>query len=331
MTEKYSHRERIEAIIAGEKPDRPAASIWRHFYHRETSAENLAGAMLEYQEKFDWDFMKINPRASYHVEDWGNTLEWSTDEFKKHTKTGFAVGSIDDWQKIGVLSPEAPVLAEHLKAIRMIRKGSDPNLPLLMTVFCPLGIARYLAGSTARLKQHLGQAPEKVIPALENITGTFELFAAECLNAGADGLFYATLEWASSDNMTYEDYKKYGRPYDLRILKAVRESHFNTLHVCHDNNFLKELSDYPVPIINWDDSHPTNPTVERAFGFLGDRVAAAGLDDKGWLWHSRPSEIHNEIDRLKSVMAGKQFIFAPTCAVAPEIPEENIRAVRESL
>jgi len=331
MPDKYSHRERIEMTMGGEIPDRPAISVWRHFYHRESSAEMLAGAMLAFQEKFDWDFMKINPRASFHVEDWGNRLRWSTDEFRKHEKLEFAVKDINDWDRIAPLSMQKPVLAEHLKAISMIKKKSDPELPLLMTIFNPLGIARYLTGSTDTLKEHIDRDPKRIIDALENITVTYEQFAIECLNAGADGIFFATLEWASSDNMTYDDYIRFGRPYDLRILNAVNESKFNMLHVCHTNNYLKELSDYPVNMINWDSSHPTNPNIDRAFEFSGDKTVVAGLDDKGWLWHSRPDEITGEIARLKDKYKGKRFIFGPGCAVDPELPYANLTALRTTL
>ncbi len=331
MPEKYSHRERIEMIMRGEKPDRFAASAWRHFYHREAAAEGLVDAMIGFQSEFDWDFMKINPRASYHVEDWGNKLRWSCSEFQKHIKLEYAVKRLHDWDKIEPLPMTAPVLAEHLKVIRMIRKKVGPELPLLMTVFNPLGIARYLVGDTDKLKEHIDQDPGRITAALENITETFKKYSVECLNAGADGIFFATLEWASSDNMDYEDYMKYGRPYDLRILKAVQGSRFNMLHVCHTNNYLKQLSDYPVDLINWDSSHPTNPSVEQAFEFFGEKTVVAGLDDRGWLWHSRPDEIGNEIARLKEKFAGRRFIFGPSCAIAPELPYENLRALRRAL
>ena len=51
--------------------DRPPVSMWRHFYAEETAADTLAEAMLGFQREYDWDFMKVNPRASYHAEDWG--------------------------------------------------------------------------------------------------------------------------------------------------------------------------------------------------------------------------------------------------------------------
>ncbi len=76
---KLSHRERIQMILAGQKPDRFAVSFWRHFFHKESTAEGLAEAMVGFQKQFDWDFMKINPRADYHIEDWGFRQEYSRD------------------------------------------------------------------------------------------------------------------------------------------------------------------------------------------------------------------------------------------------------------
>jgi uroporphyrinogen decarboxylase len=38
---------------------------------REWSAEALAETTLEAYRKYDWDFVKVNPRATYYAEDWG--------------------------------------------------------------------------------------------------------------------------------------------------------------------------------------------------------------------------------------------------------------------
>ena len=71
MNAKFSHKERIDRHLSGKELDRPAVSAWRHFYDRENTREDLVNSMIEFQRKFDWDFMKINPRADYHVEPWG--------------------------------------------------------------------------------------------------------------------------------------------------------------------------------------------------------------------------------------------------------------------
>jgi uroporphyrinogen decarboxylase len=329
--EHLSPRQRLENLISGNVTDRLAASIWRHFFNKETTVEGLVSAMIDFQNEFQWDFMKINPRASFHVEDWGCKLEWSTDEFTKHVKTEFAVKDISDWDKIEVLSPAMPVLNDHLKAIEKIRKETGPYLPLFMTVFNPLGIARYLVGSTGKLLDHLDKNEAIVTGALERITETFENFAAECRKAGADGLFYATLEWASSETIPYETYHKLCRPLDIRIIRAAGNDALNILHVCHNNNYLKKLADYPVDLINWDSAHPTNINPDDALEMIPDKVLIAGLDDKGWLWHSNPDEVANEIRRLKEKYFGKKVILGPGCAVEPRIPYKNFTAVKANL
>lgn len=324
-------RERIQTLLAGDKPDRPAVTAWRHFYHRETTAEGLAGAMVEFQERFDWDLMKINPRASYHVEDWGNILNWSDSEFKKHSKTKFAVETEADWDKIGVLPLTSPVLAEHLQAVSLIRKRVGPDLPLLMTVFTPLSIAGDLVKDDQTLLDHLAADEARVTGALERITETFSAFCAELRNAGADGLFYATTQWASASLLTYPQYEKYGRTYDLPPLAAAGADALNLLHVCASQNYLKELADYPVEIINWDESDPTNASLPDGIDAIGDKLAMGGLDHNGWLLQSTPDEIAFKVREIYAGQANKRFIFGPGCSIPPETPMENLAALSETV
>ena len=93
-----SKRERVKAALAGEPVDRPPVSMWRHFYDLETTAEDLAEAMLGFQRQCDWDFMKVNPRAQYHVEDWGATFRYTGDPYTGPTATHVPVASPGDWQ-----------------------------------------------------------------------------------------------------------------------------------------------------------------------------------------------------------------------------------------
>jgi uroporphyrinogen decarboxylase len=318
------------AVIRGEKPDRPPVSLWRHFYNKESSVEGLVEATLAFQKKYDWDFMKINPRASYHVEDWGNRLEWSRDEFRKHIKIKFAVEKIDDWDKIEPLPLAAPILSEHLRAIKAIKKGSDPELPLFMTVFNPISIAADLVANGKILIKSLQADPKRVLTALENITVTFERYAEEILDAGADGLFFATTEWASNDTWDYNQYREYARPYDLRVLKAAGDG-INLLHVCGSNNFLRQLADYPVQLINWEANDPTNINLDSALDLLPEKTMVGGIDHTGWLMRAAPKEIKYKMGQLRERYDGKKVIFGPGCAIDPSVPPENVAAVKDSL
>ncbi len=331
--DSYSHRERIQMILAGEKPDRYAGSLWRHFFHMEHHAEGLVEAMLHFQKELDWDFMKINPRADYHIEGWGFEHEWSHDEFTKHRKIRFPISTPDDWASIKPLSYTSAALSEHLKAVSMIRKRSDRELPILMTVFTPLAIAGRMLADRGSLADHLREHPDKVMPALEAITVTFIDFVTELRNAGADGIFFATLDWASNKYITWEEYRKFSLPYDLRVIEAAGNDAMNILHICSSECFLAELPgfDFKSRIYNWDASDPTNPPVDRADEFLRGGIALGGVDENGWLLHSTPREIEYQMARLKDMAPPDRLMIGPGCAIPPEIPMENLKAVRDNL
>ena len=328
-----SPRDRIETLIAGEKPDRFAASFWRHFFHMEHHAEGTAEAMIGFQKKFEWDFIKINPRADYHVEDWGLKQEWSHDEFTKHTKTAFPVSTVEDWDAIATKPLDSPVLAEHLKVISLVRKGLGNDVPVLMTVFTPLAIAGRMIDDQSKLVDHLRTDPDRVHRALRAITDTFKAFAAEARNAGADGLFFATTQWASSDMITWDEYQIFGVPYDLEVIKATEDNAINLFHVCSGSNYLKELAaiDYHCQLYNWDSDDPTNLPLDKAYDLLPGKVLVGGADRHGWLLHANPGEIVHQISRIKERHDRSRLIIGPGCSVPPEVPMDNFRAIRENL
>src|SRR5579884_331006 len=85
--DSMNKRERVDAALRGAAVDRAPISFWGHDYIKEWTAEGLAEAMLANYRTYDWDYMKVNPRASYHVEDWGATLQRTTDPNRGHTFT----------------------------------------------------------------------------------------------------------------------------------------------------------------------------------------------------------------------------------------------------
>jgi len=299
----------------------------------EHRADGTAEAMLAFQKEFDWDFMKINPRADYHIEDWGLRQRWSHHEFKKHTKSDFPIRTADDWLKLKPLPPTAPVLSEHLKVVSLIRKGSDRELPLLMTVFTPLAVAGRMVEDNQTLVEHIRTAPEKVEAALRAITETFVSFAAELRNAGADGLFFATTQWASSEMLTWEEYERFGVPYDLEVVRAADSDALNLLHVCSGNNYLRQLSelDYNASLYNWDSNDSTNMPLEKAFDEIKNGALVGGVDENDWLLRSTPNEVAKRIEQMKNETDPSRLIIGPGCSIPPEVPLDNLRALRGTI
>ncbi len=331
--EKYSPRERIEMIIAGEKPDRYAASFWRHFFHLENSAQGTADAMLYFQKEFKWDFMKINPRADFHIEDYGFTHIFSKDEFTKHTKTHFPISTIDDWKKIEEIDIRSKALDEHLQMVSLIRKGSDKELPILMTIFSPVAIAGRMVSDRSIMAEHIKTNPDVVFEAVEKIARTYEKYTAELRNAGADGIFYATTQWATTNLITWEEYQKFGLPFDLRMLEAAGSDAINVFHICSSDNYLQKIMehDFNAQIINWETDDPTNMPFDIGLETYPNKVILGGVDHNGWLLHSPPDEVGYKIDEFKEKSDSSRCIIGPGCAVEPKVSFENYRAIRNNL
>lgn len=168
-----NRRERIRNTLLGQQTDRPPVSFWRHFYNREGSAEALAEAMLEFQRTYEWDLLKVNPRASYHVEDWGTkTKRPGTGPLDKPKVVESPVKEPGDWAKIRAIDPTRGVLGEMLDAEERIAAAIQGDTDWVMTVFNPISIAADLINDDERFVNHLRHHGERVHEALRAITET---------------------------------------------------------------------------------------------------------------------------------------------------------------
>ena len=329
MRQQMSHRERIQATLQGEETDRPAVSMWRHFFTEETSPQGLSDAMLAFQQRFDWDFMKVNPRASYHAEDWGLKVRYSGDRAPEKVET--PIRQPEDWLKLKVLKPDAGVLGEHLNALQLIGSGLNKEVPFLMTVFSPLSIAARLAPSDEVFLHHLREHTENVEHALEVVTETFTHFSIACLERGASGLFVATTTWATRQRLTEDEYERFGRPHDLKLLRSLPTSEFHALHVCQDHNMLSALADYPVHAFNWDARGKGNLSLAEGKVLLGQRAVIGGLHNGSSLVQATPRELTSKVRGIREAMGKKGWVLGTGCTFPPETPEANIHAVRQAV
>ncbi|MEE9554307.1 MAG: uroporphyrinogen decarboxylase family protein [candidate division Zixibacteria bacterium] len=324
MSKELSGKERIDRILRGDDIDRPAVSAWRHFYDKENNKEDLVKSMLDYQDEFDWDFIKINSRASYHVEDWGVKLKFSNDPLLKPIEESFPVKSKSDWASIRPLDWRSGVLGEVLSAGSEILKSVRSRVYCVPTIFSPLSIAADLVESDDKFVSLLNEAPRELHGALEAITETFRGYVAEYIKMGMAGIFFATTEWATRDRLTEDQYLEFGRPYDLRVLEAASGGFFNITHICKTNNMLPLFRDYPTPILSWNPFEPGNLSISQA-AQISDKIFMTGIDQKSVLRDGTPEAIKDQIDRsLREVPPGK-LIIAPGCAVKVDTPDDNMR------
>ena len=319
--------ERVDAALKGAAVDRAPISFWGHSYLKEWSAEELAEAMLANYRTYDWDYMKVNPRASYHVEDWGAKLERSTDPNHGPRFVDWPVREPGDWRRLRPLAPDRGVLGEQLAALRQIRAGLAGEAYFMQTVFSPLSVAKYLVGNQpGPVLTSIQDNPDALRAALDVIAETFANYVQATLEAGASGIFFATTGWASSDMLTEEQYRRFGREYDQRVMDAFAgKAPLNVLHNCGEHIYFDLLADYPVAAISWAATLPGNPSLgegkERT-----TKAVMGGVSEKTTLVDGTPEQVDAEVRTAIKETEGSRMLLAPGCSIPPRTPAANLEA-----
>ncbi len=323
-------RERVWAALRGEPVDRPPISFWGHFYHRESSAEELVDATLEFHERYRWDWVKLNPRKHYHVEPWGVRYRYPGVPNQKPTLSDWPIRSGDDWAKIGERPHDAGALGEQLEAVRMLRRRLDPDVPMIQTVFTPLAILGEMTQTPGELRGHLSTHPALVRAALEAVTATFERYVRAVLDAGADGIYFATVDWAERSLMSAEDYRTWARAWDERILAVATGAPFNVLHVCRDDTLVRELADEPVAAISWAAGTHGNPGLGELKAVTRAAVMG-GIAHEGALQSSDAAALMRELDQGYQATGGTRWLVAPSCSIPPTTPAAQLERLRAAV
>ena len=145
-------RERVLAALRGEVVDRIPISFWGHVYDRESSAQALVAHTMERWQKYEWDWVKLNPRKHYHVEPWGVRYDYAGVPEVKPKLAAYPVHEAADWDRITPVAHDAGALGEQIEAVRMLRAQLPAQVPILATIFTPLAILGELCEPPALLR-----------------------------------------------------------------------------------------------------------------------------------------------------------------------------------
>jgi len=338
---QLSKRERVEAALKGDPVDRVPVAAWRHFIPEERQPETLAAASLAHFHEFNWDWLKINPRATYYAEAWGNRYDFNHYDSVIPELLEGPIATSADLEKIGRLDATGGVFAEQIDLVRRVKAGIG-DAHFLQTVFSPLTVLSFLASHPANptiaafsesqyegVRRFIHESPKAAHEALSNIASTLGKYAAAAVDAGASGLFFAIVKLAREGILTEAEFEEFGKPYDLQVLKAVEGAAFNMLHICGPYAYFDAVLEYPVHALNWATIGQHNPTVAEA----GTRTAKAlvgGVDEIGTLQSGTPDAVKAEARAAIAATGGRRFLLTPGCGTNLDVPSENLRALREA-
>ncbi len=321
-----THRERLQACLNGEQPDRPPVALWRHFPVDDQSPEALAAATLHFQASYDFDLVKVTPASSFCVKDWGAEDAWMGDSEGTRRYTKRAIQAPQDWESLPELDPSAPHLAGQLACLRFIERKLAPDVPVIQTIFSPLAQAKNLAGNETLLA-HLRLYPEAVLKGLETIARTARRFVEAALETGIDGIFYA-VQHAQAALLSAQEYETFGLPFDRQVIEPAKECWLNMLHLHGRDVHFSLLSSLLCPIVNWHDRE-TPPSLSEALrSYAGAVCGGLGRDT---LVYREQAEVQEEAREAIQQTGGRRFILSTGCVVPIIAPHGNILAARRSV
>lgn len=310
-------RERVLAAVAGKPVDRTPAGFWLHFTEDKQNGEAAVQAHLDYFEKTGTDIMKI-----------------MTENLVPHD---VPIKTASDWKNIKPFTRNSKFITDQVEIIkRILDKVHDQGI-VLATIHGIVASAWHARGGPAGyetgssfLAEHLRENPEAVSYGYQVIAEAVALLTEESLKAGVDGIYYAALG-GESYLFNDEEFERYIKPCDLRILEAAKKvPAFNILHVCKDRLNLGRYTDYPCEVVNWG-VYEQNPSLEEGKKLFPGKVLLGGLDDRAGVLVDGPKEaIEQEVYSVLDRMGTTGFLLGADCTLPTEIPYAHIRTAVEA-
>lgn len=301
--------ERVTNALRGEEVDRPPFSFWYHFGLQHMPARKHAEAETDFYRAYDLDFLKVMSDYSFPLPEGLEAIETEA-----------------DWSRIEHIAPNDRCWSEQLSALSMINDAIGKEAYFIETIFSPWTTARRLARSGS-LSTARERYPETLLAAMEAIATSLADYAKEVVKRGAAGIFLS-LGAATDDVMTAEEYRSWGRPFDLKILEAVRQAPFNVLHIHGKRIHFDAVMDYPASALNW--SHfATAPSLLDGKTRSG-KTLLGGIDEATASHVSAP-EIREQVEKIIGEVGTRGLIVTPGCSVPTDTREASLRAIRAAV
>lgn len=285
--------ERVKAVIAGKPVDRPPFIAWGpHLNLEDKHVGDFTKAVIAYEDQYDFDILKVMQNGLYNTEDFGQVIDETRDSddacFEK-TRIA-ALNCLEDIQNLKKKDIYKGALGREMESIRILCDYYKDRVPVLPTVFGPYRMFCQLTGYYGlnnRNRNFIGgdmmpfikAHEEEYLYAMEVLTDQVIDMMNGFLDMGAAGFFFCPGGTYGSDPSADEDYLKYIRPYDQKVLEAVYDrSLFTMLHICGmEAQHMDYMLDLPAHAINWEDQSPFNPSIEQVRRKT-DKVLMGGID-----------------------------------------------------
>lgn len=318
-------KERVDAVLAGHRPDRPPFSFWYHFPHDQVAGTASVNAHLDQLNSYGMDVLKVmNDNPYPHFGRITRVEELASLESLEGDQAGFG-------EQLAVLSALRATVGSHVYMPTTIF-NAWVILRLLIqppTIHMPPNLDAAADAPSRWIRHAYVENPRLVTRALQTIAGNLAKFAAKCVAAGADGIFLSVRDdWVDAPE-TPGLYDRLVRPTDHAILDAVKSARFNVLHVCGKAINFPAFAEYPVPVLHWAD-RAAGPSIREVAAWAKPALWG-GVDNLATLVTGTPQQVRDEVADAIHQAGTRPIMIAPGCTFDPtRVPTANLHALADA-
>jgi uroporphyrinogen decarboxylase len=217
-------------------------------------------------------------------------------------------------------------MREQLAALSRACALVGPEAFVIDTVFNPFGVARRTLKKNALL--FLREEPRKMLDWLALCADNLSRYIGAAARTGIGGIFFS-VNGADTDTLTDEEFDRFVKPFDLKVLDAARSAGPLLVGHIHGKNLrMERILSYPVAAFNWSHLHDN-----ESIASMRARTRACligGMDEIGTSQLSAQEILESVLTAARDSRGGG-FMAGPGCAVPSDISPDLIRAPRQAV
>ncbi|CAK0773026.1 hypothetical protein CCP3SC1_60015 [Gammaproteobacteria bacterium] len=302
-------------------------AFWWHHPHSDRSACGLADAVVDVQQRFNFDLVKVSPPGTYQVADYGVVDAWCGRRYGYADIVHSPMQHLWDWERLAEEAVPGPAVTRAMEAVVRIRTRLPPHIPVLQTVFSP--VSQFLQLTRDEGSRLLARRPTLMARVLERLTLCTIETIQRCEAAGADGVFFA-VQHMRAPFFSATRYAPLWQAYDLPCINRMVSMRVNLLHL-HGTHV--HLPNTPLPHgfwLHWE-LCPSNPSLPQVLELFPGPLAL-GLTTTMLLGRAAVGDIESYLDNLTQQLNGCPAMITPGCRLPMDfsfkVVDQWVAAVR---
>ena len=312
-------RERVIAAINKQETDGVPSGFFIHFPHDCIKGEAAVKAHVKYFEDTDMAMVKIM----------NENLVPDMPEIK----------TAEDYSKMPGVDGDAAFINDQIALTKEILKSYQEDgftvgtlHGIVASAIHPMQNTMGYEGSREKLCEFLRKNPEKALEGMEKIADAMCVLARKYIKAGLDGVYYAALG-GEKQYFTDEEFKEWIRPFDLKIMKAIKEAGgYCILHICQKNLNMNRYEGYEeyCDAVNWG-VYDAPYSLEEGKELFHGKTIMGGMENRsGVLVDGSEADVCRVVRELIETFGRTGFILGADCTLATEQDLRKVRAAVET-